>query len=45
MEDYDATPEVEGYLQAALEALAAGNGFRATSHRLELRGLCTRCSS
>ena len=45
MEDYDATPEVEGYLQSALEALAAGNGFRATSHRLELRGLCARCSS
>jgi Fe2+ or Zn2+ uptake regulation protein len=44
MEDYDATPEVEGYLQSALEALAAGNGFRATSHRLELRGLCARCS-
>ncbi len=44
MEDYDATPEVEGYLRSALDALAARNGFRATSHRLELRGLCARCT-
>lgn len=43
MEDYDAPPEVEDHLRSVAEAVAARKGFRATSHRLELRGLCARC--
>jgi Fur family transcriptional regulator, ferric uptake regulator len=43
MEDYEAPPEVEGGLQSVADAVAARTGFRATGHRLELRGLCARC--
>jgi Fur family ferric uptake transcriptional regulator len=44
MEDYEAPPEVEGDLQAVADVVAARTGFRATGHRLELRGLCSRCN-
>jgi Fe2+ or Zn2+ uptake regulation protein len=43
MEDYEAPPEVEGGLQSVVDVVAARTGFRATGHRLELRGLCARC--
>lgn len=43
MEDYEASAEIEGGLQDAIDAIAARSGFKATGHRLELRGLCSRC--
>jgi Fur family transcriptional regulator, ferric uptake regulator len=43
MEDYQVPPEVEGALLAATRSAASSNGFKATGHRLELRGLCARC--
>jgi Fe2+ or Zn2+ uptake regulation protein len=43
MEDYEIPPEVEGALTEATGKVAARNGFKATGHRLELRGLCNEC--
>jgi Fur family ferric uptake transcriptional regulator len=44
MEDYEASEEIEGGLRAAIDAIAAHRGFKATGHSLELRGLCSRCA-
>ena len=44
MEDYEASAEIEGGLRAAIDAIAVPSGFKATAHRLELRGLCSRCA-
>ncbi|HYT26042.1 MAG TPA: transcriptional repressor [Actinomycetota bacterium] len=44
MEDYDVPPEIEGDLLATMDAIAASKGFRATGHRLELRGRCASCA-
>ena len=44
IEDDPVPPEVDEGLQSLLGAVAARTGFKVTDHRLELRGLCQRCS-
>ena len=44
IEDDPVPPEVDAGLQSLLGAVAARTGFEVTDHRLELRGLCSRCS-
>jgi Fur family transcriptional regulator, ferric uptake regulator len=44
VEDFEAPPQVEQGLADAISAYAAGTGFRAEAHRLDLLGTCASCS-
>jgi Fur family transcriptional regulator, ferric uptake regulator len=44
VEDFEAPPQVEQGLADAIRSFAAGTGFRAETHRLDLLGTCARCA-
>lgn len=44
VEDFEAPPQVEQGLDEAIRDYAAGTGFRAEAHRLDLIGTCASCS-
>jgi len=43
--DVTLTPDLEGRLDVAFEALSAAEGFVATHHTIDLYGLCAECMS
>ena len=44
VEDFDAPQGVEQGLARVVDALTAGTGFRAETHRLDLLGTCAQCA-
>ncbi|HLG68356.1 MAG TPA: Fur family transcriptional regulator [Acidimicrobiales bacterium] len=44
VEDFEAPRRIEQGLDAALDALTNGTGFRAEAHRLDVLGTCARCA-
>jgi Fur family transcriptional regulator, ferric uptake regulator len=45
VEDFEAPRQVEQGLDDAIHTYAAGTGFRAEAHRLDLLGTCASCTS